>query len=55
MDDQALIKEWKREAEQGFRGWDFSYLRDRWHEEQPPWSYDALVRGLLQQVTRCWI
>ena len=29
------------------QGWDFSYLKDRWHEEQPSWSYDVLVRALL--------
>ncbi len=50
MDDRALIETWNREAERGFRGWDFSYLTGRWREEQPPWSYDALVRASLPRA-----
>jgi SAM-dependent methyltransferase len=50
MDEQALIEGWKREAGRDFRGWDFSDLAGRWHEEQPPWSYDALVRDSLPQA-----
>jgi len=47
MDDQALIAQWQAEERQPFEGWNFSYLKDRWHEAQPAWSYDALVRTLL--------
>jgi len=47
MDDQALIAHWQAEEQQHFEGWDFSHLKDRWHEQQPPWSYDALVCTLL--------
>ncbi len=47
MTDQALIQSWEREAQEPFAGWDFSHLRGRWHEEAPPWSYEALVRAVL--------
>ena len=32
------------------RGWDFSYLRDRRHEEPTPWSYEDSVLSLLDGV-----
>lgn len=47
MDDHSLLAAWRREEQQPFEGWDFSYLEGRYVEEQPPWSYDALVRALL--------
>src|SRR5271154_4656541 len=47
MDDQGLIAAWQAEEQQPFQGWDFSHLDGRWHEDQPPWSYDGLVRALL--------
>ncbi len=50
MDDQALIAVWKGEEQQPFQGWDFSHLNGRWHEDQPSWSYEALVRQLLPQA-----
>jgi SAM-dependent methyltransferase len=28
---------------QSFRGWDFSWLRGRWVEDEPPWDYRTLV------------
>lgn len=49
-DDQALIAAWKAEEQQPFQGWDFSHLNGRWHEDQPSWSYEALVRELLPQA-----
>ncbi len=47
-DEQALIARWKAEEQQPFEGWDFSYLNGRWHEQQPDWSYEQLVRALLK-------
>ena len=35
---QALVRQWKREQERPFSGWDFSYLDDKWEEEEPPWT-----------------
>lgn len=48
MDDATLIALWKREEQQPFEGWNFSYLKDRYSEEQPPWSYEQMVRDLLR-------
>ncbi len=31
---------------QEFSGWDFSWLRGRWQEEEPDWDYRARVEGL---------
>ncbi len=47
MTDEALIAQWRAEAEKPFSGWDFSYLSGHYQQEQPPWSYDVLVRALL--------
>lgn len=33
---------------QEFSGWDFSWTRGRWHEEEPSWQYPRLVQ------TRIW-
>lgn len=46
-DDVELVARWKAEEQQPFQGWDFSYLRERYHEERPPWSYEDMVRALL--------
>ena len=48
MDEQALIAQWQAEEQQPFAGWDFSYLRGRYDEEQPPWAYEMLARALAQ-------
>ena len=45
---EALIREWKREEEQPFCGWDFSYLDGKWEEDLPPWSYMDQVMALLR-------
>jgi SAM-dependent methyltransferase len=43
-----LIRQWKRDEAAVFEGWDFSYLKDRWVEEQPDWDYRALAKQLIQ-------
>lgn len=45
--DRELLARWKAEEQQPFHGWDFSFLEGRYHEERPPWSYEAIVRELL--------
>ena len=44
------IAQWKQE-QQPFTGWDFSYLRGRMQEEEPPWSYLERAAQLMQNVT----
>jgi SAM-dependent methyltransferase len=45
------IETWKREEQQPFTGWDFSYLNGRMLEEQPPWSYMARAAELMQHAS----
>jgi len=42
-----LIAQWKRDEGAVFEGWDFSYIKDRWLEEEPGWDYRALARELV--------
>lgn len=48
MDEAVLIAAWSNEESQPFRGWDFGYLRRRYSEEKPPWSYEDLAREVLR-------
>jgi SAM-dependent methyltransferase len=45
--EQELIEQWKREEQEPFAGWDFSHLDARCHDEDPPWSYEEMVRSLM--------
>ncbi len=49
MDPQQLIEFWKREEQQPFTGWDFSYLKGRMIEDQPPWSYSTRAAELMRR------
>jgi SAM-dependent methyltransferase len=49
VNHEKLVKAWKYEEQQPFTGWDFSYLDGKMVEEQPPWSYLARARELMQQ------
>ncbi|MGH2451779.1 MAG: hypothetical protein ACRDGE_11020 [Candidatus Limnocylindria bacterium] len=42
-----LIENWLREEAEPFNGWDFSQLRGRWVEDDPPWSYEEMARAAL--------
>jgi SAM-dependent methyltransferase len=44
---EKLIETWKREEQQPFSGWDFSYLQGRMVEEAPPWSYAGRAAKLM--------
>jgi SAM-dependent methyltransferase len=33
-----------------FSGWDFSYIKHRWHEPPPPWDYKILVLAAIQSA-----
>ncbi|MBN2004668.1 MAG: methyltransferase domain-containing protein [Anaerolineae bacterium] len=48
MDRDAYIALWQQEEQVPFLGWDFSYLKGRMTEEQPPWSYSARAAEVLQ-------
>jgi len=46
-----LIEQWKRDEQQPFTGWDFSYLEGRIQEESLPWSYAARATELMPRAT----
>ncbi len=47
LGEAGLLAAWRREEAVPFSGWDFAYLKHRWREEPPPWSYEELARSLL--------
>jgi SAM-dependent methyltransferase len=47
VSQDKLVETWKREEQQPFSGWDFSYLRGRMVEEKPPWSYPGRAAELM--------
>jgi SAM-dependent methyltransferase len=51
MNTYELIEHWKREEQQPFSGWDFSYLAGRTIEELPPWSYATRAAELLRHAS----
>ncbi len=44
-----LIAQWKKEEKAHFSGWDFSYIKDRAINENPPWTYKAIAREHLNK------
>lgn len=52
MNQDLLIKKWLQEEEQTFKGWDFSYLDNRWQGEALPWSYGERVKAALKNEYR---
>jgi len=51
MNTNDLIETWKREEQQPFSGWDFSYLDGRMIEEQAPWSYSSRAAELMRPAS----
>lgn len=49
MLSSQLIEQWKKDESAAFEGWNFSYLRNRWIEEKPPWDYQAIAKELVQR------
>ena len=47
MTTEELRALWKSEEDCAFiKGWDFSHIRGRHEEADPPWDYGAIVRGV---------
>jgi SAM-dependent methyltransferase len=47
---QELIKQWKKDEQAIFSGWDFSYIKGkRMITEQPPWDYKRMAKKLLKK------
>ncbi len=49
MKDKKLIEKWKEDEKVVFKGWDFSYLKGRLIEENPPWNYEKKAKLLVRK------
>lgn len=48
MDNENLLKLWKKEEDAAFSGWNFSRLDGRWDEENLPWDYKNIIHKYLK-------
>lgn len=48
MQYKMLKRKWLEEEKMSFKGWDFSYLKDRWDSENIPWDYKLIVQKYLK-------
>ena len=48
MNFEQLKANWKKEEQNAFKGWDFSYLDKRWGSEPLPWDYKLIVSNYLK-------
>ena len=48
MNYSKLKELWKKEEEATFHGWDFSYLENRWENEELPWNYKDILKEYLK-------
>lgn len=51
MTKNGLHQQWKKDEAAHFEGWDFSYIKDRYQEQKPPWDYIALAKELVKNST----
>lgn len=47
MNYYELKELWKKEEKRTFKGWDFSYLENRWENEELPWDYKDILKRYL--------
>lgn len=48
MNYEELKEIWEKEEKASFKGWDFSYLKDRLEDEELPWDYKFIVEKYLK-------
>lgn len=48
MNYNELKEVWKKEEQSIFKGWDFSYLENRWDDEELPWNYEEILKKYLR-------
>lgn len=49
MNEKELKRAWQMIEQIEFKGWDFSYMENRWRQEKLPWSYSMLVHNYLSK------
>ena len=47
MNYNKLKELWIKEENTKFKGWDFSYLKNRWNTEELPWDYECILKKYL--------
>ncbi|MDZ4993417.1 methyltransferase domain-containing protein [Clostridium perfringens] len=47
MNYSELKELWQKEEKITFKGWDFSYLENRWESEELPWNYKDILKKYL--------
>lgn len=52
MNKEELLKYLETEEKKSFKGWDFSYLDNRWSEEKLPWDYKQIVLEYLKPTDK---
>jgi SAM-dependent methyltransferase len=50
MTSTDLLNTWRQAAAAPFEGWDFSYLKGRFVEGEPPWDYRALAKAAVAKA-----
>lgn len=48
MNKKQLIKQWKKDEKTSFKGWDFSYIKNRYKQYEPSWNYKSLAKKLIK-------
>ena len=43
------IQQWKKDEKAPFKGWEFSYLKGRYSEGNPTWSYKSIAKRLIRK------
>src|SRR3989339_664992 len=46
---ENLIEQWKKDELALFKGWNFSYIKNRCIEKQPPWNYNGFAKNLVKK------
>lgn len=51
MTNTELLKKWELEEKHfALKGWDFSYISEKWDCPEPPWNYRKIVQSYLKDT-----
>lgn len=51
MNTEFNAKQWEKDETAPFQGWDFSYIRGRYHQDEPDWNYEKAAKNLIRNTT----
>lgn len=52
MNYNKLKREWIKEENHAFKGWDFSHIEGRWEIENLPWNYKKVLFSILNKTDK---